>query len=96
MSLTEAPIIAYPDYNCPFTLYTDASSFSVGSVLCQTQSGVERVIAYAGRSMTKAEQNYSITEKECLAVIFAVKHFDYLLRHVKFDIVVDHAALKWH
>ncbi len=94
-NLMKAPIMAYPNYNNPFTLYTDASSFSVGAVLCQSQSGTERVIAYAGRSLNKSELNYTITEKECLAVVFAVKHFDYLLRHCEFDVVVDHLALKW-
>ena len=94
-SLTEAPVLAYPNMNAPFRLYTDASDFAVGGVLCQEQDGIERVISYAGRSLDKAQRNYGITEKECLALIFSIKHFDCYLRSTKFTAVVDHIALKW-
>ena len=94
-SLTEAPVLAYPNMNALFRLHTDASNFAVGGVLCQEQDGIERVISYAGRSLDKAQRNYGITEKECLALIFSIKHFDCYLRSTKFTAVVDHIALKW-
>ncbi|CAC5391269.1 unnamed protein product [Mytilus coruscus] len=94
-ALTSPPILAYPDYDRPFRVYTDASSFALGAVLCQEQSGQERVICYAGRALSKQEQNYGITELECLALVFAIKKFDCYLRFTSFTAYVDHAALKW-
>ncbi|CAG2196856.1 unnamed protein product [Mytilus edulis] len=94
-ALISPPLLAYPDFDEPFQLYTDASSFALGAVLCQTQNGTERVICYSGRSLSKQEQQYGITEKECLALVYAVKKFDCYLRFTKFTAYVDHSALKW-
>jgi hypothetical protein len=94
--LTEAPILIYPDFDKIFTLYTDASGYALGCVLSQEdKDGKERVVAYASRSLTKAEQNYATTEKECLAVIWGVEKFHHYLYGRKFRIVTDHIALKW-
>ena len=60
--LTQAPILARPDPSKPFTLQTDASSFALGSVLTQTFDGEEHPIAYASRTSTKAERNYTVTD----------------------------------
>ena len=93
--LVKPPILGFPDLDRPFTLYTDCSNQAAGAVLCQKQGSVERVISYAGRKLSDSEKNFSITEKECLSLVFGVKHFDCYLRHTSFDAVVDHAALKW-
>ena len=93
--LTNPPILAYPDYNKPYVLQTDASQEALGLVLSQVQGGVERVIAYGGKKLNPAEKNYSITELEALGVITGLKHFDPYLRGNKVKIVTDHSALKW-
>jgi hypothetical protein len=59
------------------------------------QGMVEKVIAYAGRTLSQAERNYGITERECLALVFGVKHFDCYLRHSKFEAILHLSALKW-
>jgi hypothetical protein len=91
--LTIAPILGYPDYNKPFILFTDASGKGLGAVLSQNQDNKEIVIAYASRSLNKAEQNYPITEQEALAVVWAIEHFHKYLIPQKFTVVTDHSAL---
>jgi hypothetical protein len=51
-----------------FTLDTDTSDFAIGAVLSQQQNGVERVVAYASRSLDRREKNYCVTRKQLLAV----------------------------
>ena len=95
--LTTTPILAYPDFEKKFRLYTDASGQALGAVLQQEgEDKKEHVIAYASKSLTKAEQNYSVTELESLAMVWAVEKFrHYLLGGKGFTIITDHYALKW-
>lgn len=94
-TLSSPPLLGYPQYDKPFRLYTDASSFSIGAILCQMQNGEERIISYAGRTLSASERNYGISELECLALVYAIKHYDCFLRHNKIEAYVDHSALKW-
>ena len=62
-------VVAYPDFSVSFRLYTDASNIGLGAILVQKQEGRERIICCASRTLNKSEQNYSATEKECLALV---------------------------
>ena len=95
MALTSSPLLAYPDYDKHFKIYTDASSFAVGGVLAQDKNGTERVIYYVGRSLKPAERNYGISEKKCLALVFTIRKLDCYLRYSSFTAIVDQSALKW-
>ena len=78
--LTSPPVLGYARYDQPFRLYTDASGKGLGAVLSQQQDGQERVIAYASRGLSAAEQNYPAHKLEFLALKWAVteKFMDYL------------------
>ena len=74
--LVEAPVLAYPDFNKPFTLETDASIQGVGAILSQRQKDTKlHPVAYASRALSVQEKRYAITELETLAVIWAMSHF---------------------
>ncbi|CAN6716328.1 unnamed protein product [Malus baccata var. baccata] len=74
-SLTTAPIIVPPDWSLPFELMCDASDYALGAVLGQWKDKRPHVIYYASRTLNDAQLNYSITEKELLAVVFALDKF---------------------
>ena len=93
LALVKPPILAYPNFQQPFLLYTDASDFAMGAVLSQVQEGKERVICYWSRQLTKAERGYSTTEKEALAAVSAVKEFYPYLYGFPFKLITDHNPL---
>jgi hypothetical protein len=73
----------------------DASEFAVGAVLGQTKDKKHYDISYASKTMTGPQLNYSTTEKELLAVVFAIDKFRSYLVGAKIIIYSDHAALKY-
>jgi hypothetical protein len=94
-ALVSAPILACPDFNPPFKLHTDVSNVGLGGILTQEFDRDERVICYVSKALSNAELEYSATEKECLAVIFAVEKLRCYLEFTKFTVVTDFYALKW-
>ncbi|XP_020417999.1 uncharacterized protein LOC109948709 [Prunus persica] len=93
--LTSAPIMQPPDWNFPFELMCDASDYAVGAVLRQRVHNVPHAIYYASRTLNDAQLNYSPTEKELLAVIFALEKFRSYLIGTKVIVFSDHAALRY-
>ena len=74
-ALISAPILAFPDFNRDFILDTDASTDGLGAVLSQQSAEGEKVIAYASRTLTKAERQYCTTRKEMLALVWGIRQF---------------------
>ncbi|KAM2783807.1 hypothetical protein COP1_013251 [Malus domestica] len=93
--LTSAPIIVPPDWSLPFELMCDASDYALGAVLGQRKDKRPHAIYYASRTLNDAQLNYSTTEKELLAVVFALDKFRSYLLGTKVIIYTDHAALKY-
>jgi hypothetical protein len=93
--LTSTPVIRPPIWGEPFEIMCDASDYAVGVVLGQRIEKLPHVIYYASRTLNNAQLNYSTTEKELLAVVFALDKFRSYLLGSKIIIYSDHAALKY-
>lgn len=93
--LISAPVLAYPDPSQPFILDTDASDTGIGAVLSQVVDGVEQVIAYASRALTKQERKYATTKKELLSMVTFTKYFKHYLLGKEFILRTDHNSLRW-
>ncbi|GFU06981.1 retrovirus-related Pol polyprotein from transposon 17.6 [Trichonephila clavipes] len=88
-TITKGPVLKLPDFYKPFRLFTDASSIDITVVLNQEQ----RPTTYASRMLNNAERNYTVTERECLAVIWALNKFHNYLGLLPVKVITDHAAL---
>ena len=84
-----------PDWSLPFELMCDASDYAVGAVLGQRKEGKPHVIYYASRTLNSAQMNYTTTEKELLAVIFALDKFRSYLIGSSTVVYSDHAAVRY-
>ena len=96
--ITSNPILSLPDWALQFELCTDASNYGSGSILYQRDPSQPRnkqlrVIGYQSYTFTPAEVKYSVTEKECLAVIKAIEYFKSYLEGKQFVVNSDHSAL---
>lgn len=95
-ALTTAPVLKHPDFCRPFFIQCDASDVGIGAVLFQKDdNGDENPIAFYSQKLNGCQKNYSVTEKECLAAVMAVKRFRPYVEMMKFTVITDHASLKW-
>ncbi|GKB68408.1 putative nucleotidyltransferase, ribonuclease H [Tanacetum coccineum] len=92
--LTCAPVIVSPNWNLLFELMCDASDFVIGAVLGQKDGKNFHPIYFASKTLNPAQQKYTITKKELMAVVFAFDKFRYYLILSKTIVHTDHSALK--
>nr|XP_051202491.1 uncharacterized protein LOC127316113 [Lolium perenne] len=94
-ALITAPIVQPPEWGLPFEVMCDASDFAVGAVLGQRKGRELHVIQYASKTLDEAQVNYTTTEKELLAVVYAYDKFRVYLVGNKSIIFTDHAAIRY-
>ncbi|CAM8923584.1 unnamed protein product [Rhodiola kirilowii] len=94
-ALTCAPIVQPPNWELPFELMCDASDFAVGAVPGQRINKKLHVVYYASKVLARAAVNYTTTEKEMLAVVYAFEKFRQYLLCSKTIVYTDHAAIKY-
>ncbi|GJY33948.1 reverse transcriptase domain-containing protein [Tanacetum coccineum] len=92
--LTCAPVIISLNWNLPFELMCDAKDFTVGAVLGQKDGKNFHPIYFASKTLTFAQQKYTVTEKELMAVVFAFDKFSSYLILSKTIVHTDHSALR--
>ena len=89
-----APILVNPSPEGELTIKTDASGYATAGILLQSTNGeFPRPIAYTSKTLSDAEQRYSASERECLAIIHSLDHFHPYIFLRKFKIITDHQAL---
>ena len=93
--LVQAPIMAAPEWDQGFEIMCDASDFAMGAVLGQRKEKIFRAIYYASRTFNEAQENYSTTEKEMLAIVFACEKFRPYILGSHIIVHTDHAAIKY-
>ncbi|WJX18781.1 hypothetical protein P8452_08545 [Trifolium repens] len=93
--LVTAPIIIAPDWTLEFELMCDASDYAVGAVLGQRKNKIFHAIHYARKVLNDAQINYATTEKELLAIVYALEKFRSYLIGSKIVVYSDHAAIKY-
>ena len=91
--LTSPPILILPSWVRAFNLHTDASELGAGAALTQTPEGAERVVAYASHRWWRSDSKRSPTEREVMAVLWAVEHFRPYLWGRRFTLITDCSVL---
>ncbi len=94
-ALVSAPILTRPDFNRTFWLDVDWSPKGVGAILSQKDGKLERVVAYASKSLTEAQKKFHPMEGECYALIWGVMHLRQYLHMNHFILRTDHKPLEW-
>lgn len=89
--LCTATVLKYPDFQEESVLTTDASNVGLGAILSQKGHPV----CYISRTLNKPELNYTTSEKELLAIVWAVRRQRQYLLGKKFKVETDHKAFKW-
>jgi hypothetical protein len=95
-ALVFAPVIQPPNQHLPFDIMCDASDYVVGAVLGQSKDKKHYDISYASNTLTGPQLNYATTEKDLLAVVFAIEKFRSYFVGAKVVVYADHAALRYH
>lgn len=96
LKLTETTKLNLPDFAKPFRLACDASNLALGAVLSQLdEKGTEHPIAFASKVLSKAERNWTVTEREAYAIVWSVTYFRSYLLGSKFTVISDHKPLLW-
>ena len=95
--VTSEPVLRHADQTKEFRMETDASNYAYGAVLSQKQeTGKRHPVVYMSKSMTPAERNYDIGDKETLAIVKPLQHWRHWLEGTRLpiEIITDHKNLE--
>ena len=89
-----AAIIISPDWNSPFEVMCDASGVALGVVLGHRKNKILHPIYFASKALNEPQKNYTVTEQELLAVVFAFEKFRSYLLGTRVIVHTDHSAFE--
>ena len=93
LRLSETPILRGPNWTLPFHISTDASNSALGAILGQKEEQIHYAIYFISKNLTPAELNYTLTQKEFLAVIFAINKFHHYITSYEVFVHTDHSSI---
>jgi hypothetical protein len=94
--MVTAPILVFPDWSKEFHVHVDASSIALGSVLSHPGVGdIDHPLAFSRRNLSTAEINYTTTEREGLAMVYALQKFRHFLLGGHFKMFTGHSSVKY-
>ena len=94
--MVTSPILVFPDWNKEFHVHVNASSIALGIVLAQSGEGnIDHPISFESRKLSTAEKNYTTTEREGLAMVYALQKFRHYLIGSHFKMFTSHYSLKY-
>lgn len=93
--LTQAPILQGLKWSLPFHIHTDASDYTIGVVLGHKDNSIENAIYFISKNLQRPELIYTVTEKELLAVAYALNKFRHYVTGYQIFFHIDHAAIRY-
>jgi hypothetical protein len=94
--MVTAPILVFPDWEKTFHVHVYASTIALGAILAQPVAGyLDHSIAFSSRKLSYSEQNYNMTEREGLAMVYALQKYRHYLLGKQFKMFTDQLALKY-
>lgn len=95
-NMVNVPILVFPDWRKVFHVHVDASSIALGTVLAQQGVGeIDHPMAFSSRKLSTAENNYTTTEREGLAMVYALQKYRHYLLGGHFKMYTNHSALRY-
>jgi hypothetical protein len=94
-ALVDAPMLIWPNFKKQFCLDVDYSPKGVGAILSQKEGKLEKVVAYANKSLTTAQRIFHPMEGECYTLIWGIMHFKQYLHRNHFILKTNHKSLEW-
>ena len=94
--MATTPILIFLDWKKEFHVHVDASSIELGIVLTQPGEGaIDHPIAFASRKLSTTDKNYTTTEREGLAMVYALQNFRHYLLGGHFKMFTDHSVVNY-
>ena len=94
-ALISSDVMAHPDPNKKYKLYTDASAYALGGILVQTDDdGIDRPIQYVSKAFDKRQQHWPAIQREGFALVYCIKKLQPYLHGAEFHCYTDHKPLK--
>jgi hypothetical protein len=94
-NMVTPPILVFPDLENTFHVHVDASSIALGAIMVHPGAGeLYHPMACARRKLSKSKKNYNTTEREGLAMLYALHNFRHYLLGKHFKMFTDHSSLK--
>ena len=94
-ALSSFPVLALPDFSKPFQIECDASDTAVGGVLTQEHDAVQKPLAFLSRTLTSSEKNYSVHDRELLAIVTCCKTWRPYIDGQRTVVITDHKPLTY-